>query len=192
MNLVQSFNVEQNVNRRRGSFISSRSVPALTLEGRASGRSTKSESSKLWRKNERNKKGAKTHSEVGIRTVHTAYKAHHGFLALLKQRFTRSSSRDRDGFGLTEASQSANATPETSRRPLAIDRTAPGINLTKTLTKYSKKSATRQKLLNKKRKIWGVDETRSGYVRYVPVMQADVPARTTCRHGLYNSMVYIG
>ena len=149
--LYQRFNVHrQKPNRRRGSFISSRSVPALTLEGRASGRSTKSESSKLWRKNERNKKGTKTHSEVGIRTVHTAYKAHHGFLALLKQRFTRSSSRDRDGFGLTEASQSANATPETSRRPLAIDRTAPGINLTK-LSLNIQKSSTRHKLIHNKK-----------------------------------------
>ena len=39
--------------RRRGSFQSSRSVPALTLEGRASGRSTKSESSKLRQKREK-------------------------------------------------------------------------------------------------------------------------------------------
>ena len=117
--------------RRRGSFQSSRSVPALTLEGRASGRSTKSESSKLRRsKNDKNGKKSKTHSEVGIRTVHTAYKAHHGFLALLKQRFSRSSSRDRDcgGIGITaETSQSANATPEASRRPLAVDRVGPEI-----------------------------------------------------------------
>ena len=35
----------------------------------------------------------------------------------------------------------------------------------------------------------GGNETRSGYLRYVPVIQADVPACTTCRHGLYNSMV---
>ena len=108
---------------RRGSFHSSRSVPALTLEGRASGRSTKSEASKLRRKNDRNKK-PKPHSEVGIRTVHTAYKAHHGFLALLKQRFSRSSSRDRDGIGTRdrETSRSATATPEASRRPLNVDR----------------------------------------------------------------------
>jgi hypothetical protein len=117
--------------RRRGSFQSSRSVPALTLEGRASGRSTKSESSKLRRnKNDKNGKKGKTHSEVGIRTVHTAYKAHHGFLALLKQRFSRSSSRDRDGLGTgitAETSQSANATPEASRRPLTVDRVGPEI-----------------------------------------------------------------
>ena len=106
---------------RRGSFHSSRSVPALTLEGRSSGRSTKSEASKLRRKNDRNKK-PKQHSEVGIRTVHTAYKAHHGFLALLKQRFSRSSSRDRDGIGTREPSRSATATPEASRRPLNVDR----------------------------------------------------------------------
>ena len=29
----------------------------------------------------------------------------------------------------------------------------------------------------------GGDETRSEYVRYIPVIQADVPARTMCRHG---------
>ena len=108
--------------RRRDSFQSSRSVPALTLEGRASGRSTKSDSAKLRRKNERKNKKEAKHSEVGIRTVHTAYKAHHGFLALLKQRFSRSSSRDRDGVRLHEASQSANATPEATRRPLQVDR----------------------------------------------------------------------
>ena len=33
------------------------------------------------------------------------------------------------------------------------------------------------------------DETRSGYVRYVQGYQPNVPARTMCRHGLYNSMV---
>ena len=35
----------------------------------------------------------------------------------------------------------------------------------------------------------GGDETRSGYVRYIQGNQPNVPARTTCRHGLYNSMV---
>ena len=33
------------------------------------------------------------------------------------------------------------------------------------------------------------DEMGSGDVRYIPVMQADVHAHTTCRHGLYNFMV---
>jgi hypothetical protein len=115
-------------NRRRGSFQSLRSVPTLTLEGRASGRSTKSDSSKL-RRNKNKNKNAKPHSEVGIRTVHTAYKAHHGFLALLKQRFSRSSSRDRDrdGIGFHETTQSSNATPEMSRRPLVIDHQPPEI-----------------------------------------------------------------
>ena len=32
-------------------------------------------------------------------------------------------------------------------------------------------------------------DTRSGYVQYVQGNQPNVPARTTCRHGLYNSMV---
>ena len=35
----------------------------------------------------------------------------------------------------------------------------------------------------------GGDETRSGYVRYLQGNQSNVPAHTTCRHGLYNSMV---
>ena len=35
----------------------------------------------------------------------------------------------------------------------------------------------------------GGDETRSGYVQNVQGNQPNVPARTTCRHGLYNSMV---
>ena len=35
----------------------------------------------------------------------------------------------------------------------------------------------------------GDDETRSGNVRYVQGIQPKVPARTMCRHGLYNSMV---
>ena len=35
------------------------------------------------------------------------------------------------------------------------------------------------------RTILGGNETRSGYMRYIPVMHADVPACTTCRHGLY-------
>ena len=33
----------------------------------------------------------------------------------------------------------------------------------------------------------GGDYMRSGCMRYVPVIQADVPAHTTCRHDLYNS-----
>ena len=35
----------------------------------------------------------------------------------------------------------------------------------------------------------GGDETRSGYMRYIPVIQADISAHTTCRHALYNSLV---
>ena len=35
----------------------------------------------------------------------------------------------------------------------------------------------------------GGDETRSGYKRYIKGIQPNVPTRTTCRHGLYNSMV---
>ena len=35
----------------------------------------------------------------------------------------------------------------------------------------------------------GGDETRLGYVWYVQGKQPNVPACTTCRHGLYNSMV---
>ena len=31
----------------------------------------------------------------------------------------------------------------------------------------------------------GGDETRLGYVRYVQGIQPNVPAHTTCRHGLY-------
>ena len=31
----------------------------------------------------------------------------------------------------------------------------------------------------------GGDETRSGYMRYVQGNQPNVPAPTTCRHGLY-------
>ena len=34
------------------------------------------------------------------------------------------------------------------------------------------------------------DETRSSYVRCVQGNQPNIPARTTCRHGLYNSMVH--
>ena len=36
----------------------------------------------------------------------------------------------------------------------------------------------------------GEDEKRSGYMRYVQGIQPNVPAHTTCRHGLYNSMVH--
>ena len=35
----------------------------------------------------------------------------------------------------------------------------------------------------------GGNETRSGYVWYVQGNHPNVPARTACRHGLYNSMV---
>ena len=36
----------------------------------------------------------------------------------------------------------------------------------------------------------GGDETRLGYMQYVKGNQPNVPARTICRHGLYNSMVH--
>ena len=37
--------------------------------------------------------------------------------------------------------------------------------------------------------ILGGDETRSGYMRYIQGIQPNIPACTTCRHGLNNSMV---
>ena len=45
------------------------------------------------------------------------------------------------------------------------------------------------KKLSKLTYLLGGDETRSGYVRYIQGYQPNVPARTMCRHGLYNSMV---
>ena len=36
----------------------------------------------------------------------------------------------------------------------------------------------------------GGDETRSGYMRCVQGIQHNVSAHTTCRHGLYNSLVH--
>ena len=36
----------------------------------------------------------------------------------------------------------------------------------------------------------GGNETRSGYLQYIQGIQSNLPARTTCRHGLYNSVVH--
>ena len=47
-----------------------------------------------------------------------------------------------------------------------------------------------EKGVNKKFKLieeGGGDETRLKYMRYVPAIQADVPARTTCRHSFYKN-----
>ena len=52
---------------------------------------------------------------------------------------------------------------------------------------FIKKSLTH--LLESKNK--NVLKYKRGYARYVPVMQADVLARTTCRHGLY-MCTYLG